>query len=174
MINIINAKKYCREDISLIENYELAVSDTNEMWAIHHRDECKVLPSGITVIRTAAELKEDGRYYKCPANELIFLTNSEHFKLHRSHLSPSGFTGRHHSEEAKKSIRTKLTGRKRPLRNAVWSAKLGYWRGKNKTNEQKAKWCALIAERKEAYHLYKNNGGELKWNDWLSQMKLKK
>lgn len=171
MINIRNAKKYCREDISLIENYVLAISDTNEMWAIHHRDECKVLPSGITVIRTAAELKEDGRYYKCPANELIFLTNSEHFKLHRRHLSPSGFTGHQHSQEAKNSMRTKLTGRKRPSRNAEWSAKLGHWRGKTKTEEQKAKWCALLAERKEAYHLYKINGGELKWNEWLSQMK---
>ena len=31
MINIRNAKKYCSEDLSLIENYELAISDSNEM-----------------------------------------------------------------------------------------------------------------------------------------------
>ena len=171
MINVRNAKKYCSDDLSLIENYDKAVADTTQMWAIHHRDEVKVLPSGITVIRTASELKEDNRYYNCPANELIFLTNSEHFKLHRKFHSPSGFTGHHHSKEAKDSMSVKLSGRKRPQRTAEWSAKLGHWRGKTKTEEQKAKWCALLAERKNAYQLYKNNGGELKWNAWLRQLK---
>ena len=91
--------------------------------------------------------------------------------MHRKFLSPSGFAGHHHSKEAKDSMRVKLSGRKRPQRTAEWSAKLGHWRGKTKTAEQKAKWCALLTERKNAYQLYKNNGGELKWNDWLKQLK---
>lgn len=38
MINEINVHSYCKEDISKIENYELAVNDT-EMWECHHRTE---------------------------------------------------------------------------------------------------------------------------------------
>ena len=83
MINIIYANAYCKEDISLIENYEQAVSD-NEVWDCHHRDEIRTLPSGITVIRTRQDLLDDGRYFHCPANELIFLTRSNHNKLHKT------------------------------------------------------------------------------------------
>ena len=82
MINEYNAKKYCKEDISLIENYEQAVNDNNQMWVCHHREEIKILPSGMTVIRSHKDLKENGRYYGCPANELIFLTKKEHQRLH--------------------------------------------------------------------------------------------
>lgn len=87
MINEICAKNYCREDVSLIENYEKAITDTTQTWVCHHRDEIKVLPSGMTVIRSYKDLKENGRYYGCPANELIFLTKSEHNRLHNMHMS---------------------------------------------------------------------------------------
>ena len=40
MINKRNAKLYCSEDISLIENYQEAISDQTKMWDIHHRQEC--------------------------------------------------------------------------------------------------------------------------------------
>ena len=85
MINKYSAKKYCKEDISLIENYDKAIADTTKMWECHHRNEIKVLPSGMTVICTKQELKENDHYYNCPANELIFLTQSEHRKLHNIH-----------------------------------------------------------------------------------------
>ena len=81
MVNFKKAKSYCKEDISLIENYDKAMQDNTQTWECHHRDEYKVLPSGIIVIRTAQELIENGRYYKCPANELIFLTREEHMKI---------------------------------------------------------------------------------------------
>ena len=82
MINEYYAKKYCKEDISLIENYEQAVNDNNQMWVCHHKEEIKVLPSGMTVIHSYKELKEKGLYYGRPANELIFLTKKEHQRLH--------------------------------------------------------------------------------------------
>ena len=82
MINKYAAKKYCKEDISLIENYDKAIADTTQVWHCHHRDEVKVLPSGMTVICSRQNLIENDRYYNCPANELIFLTKSEHLKLH--------------------------------------------------------------------------------------------
>ena len=31
------ARKFCCEDISLIENYALAVADTTQTWDCHHR-----------------------------------------------------------------------------------------------------------------------------------------
>lgn len=82
MIDSYRASKYCCEDITLIENYDEAIADTTQTWQIHHKDEIKVLPSGMIVYRTQQELIENGRYYNCPANELIFLTKSEHSKLH--------------------------------------------------------------------------------------------
>ena len=30
-------KKFCNEDISLIENYNKAISDSNQTWDCHHR-----------------------------------------------------------------------------------------------------------------------------------------
>lgn len=81
MINFKKAKSYCKEDISLIENYDKAMADSTQTWECHHRDEYKVLPSGMVVIRSCYELMENGRYYKCPANELIFLTKEEHMKI---------------------------------------------------------------------------------------------
>lgn len=75
-------KRYCKDDISLVENYDKAIADHTQMWECHHRDEIKTLPSGIVVYRSAADLKASGRYWKCPANELIFLTESEHMLLH--------------------------------------------------------------------------------------------
>lgn len=39
MINYDQAKRYCAEDISKIENFEDAALDTTETWDIHHRRE---------------------------------------------------------------------------------------------------------------------------------------
>ena len=89
MINFKKAKSYCREDISLIENYDKAMEDKTQTWECHHRDEYKVLPSGIVVIRSCNELIENGRYYKCPANELIFLTKEEHMKIPCKKIAPN-------------------------------------------------------------------------------------
>ena len=89
MINFKKAKSYCREDISLIENYDKAMADNTQTWECHHRDEYKVLPSGMVVIRSCQELMENDRYYKCPANELIFLTKEEHMKIPCGKVAPN-------------------------------------------------------------------------------------
>lgn len=77
-----DCSKICSEDLSKIENYQEAISDTKRKWVLHHRDEYRILPSGIEVWRSKDELKENGRYFLVPANELIFLTPSDHTKLH--------------------------------------------------------------------------------------------
>lgn len=75
--------KYVKDGrIDLIENYELAKADNFKGWDIHHRDEIKVLPSGIKVIRTREDLMNNNRYYSCPPNELIWLTHKEHISIH--------------------------------------------------------------------------------------------
>ena len=79
MISEYYAKKFCCDDISLIENYELAIADTTQTWDCHHRGE--ILPCGRF---SSNDLKKFGLYYKRPASELIFLTKAEHNRLHKS------------------------------------------------------------------------------------------
>lgn len=74
MINELNAKLFCKEDISLIDNYEEAMNDT-EMWDLHHRTE-------IWWNCSRQELKDNECYYNRPAKELIFLTKAEHRAIH--------------------------------------------------------------------------------------------
>lgn len=80
MININNAKKYCSEDISLIENYHQAITDEENYWEIHHLRECD--QNGRTLF-TYKQLKEMDLYYNRPASELIFVTRYMHMNLHR-------------------------------------------------------------------------------------------
>lgn len=116
-----NALKLCREDVSLIENYDKAMADNEHIWVCHHRDEIKTLPSGRTVIRSPEELKENGRYYNCPANELIFMTMNEHNALHAANRS----------EESLKK-----------LSESTAKNHSHYWKGKKMTIEHRAKLAA--------------------------------
>lgn len=80
--------KICCDDISLIENYKEAIND-EKMWECHHR-----LETDLDVSRQY--LINNNLYFNRPASELIFLTRSEHNKIHKlnSHLA----------EETKKKI----------------------------------------------------------------------
>ena len=80
MINKYKAKRFCSEDISLIENYQEAIADEERTWDIHHRRECD--ENGRTLF-TKKQLIEMNLYVKRPASELIFVTRSMHWKLHR-------------------------------------------------------------------------------------------
>ena len=79
MINTSIAKSYCREDLSLIENYNEAANDLTQTWDCHHRLE---IQNEKVVLRS--DLIKQGLYYHRPAEELIFLTHSEHVTLHKS------------------------------------------------------------------------------------------
>lgn len=70
---------YCCEDLSLIENYDKAISDDTQTWRCHHRLE--IQDEG-KLIYTPKQLENLGLYYNRPASELIFLTLSEHNTLH--------------------------------------------------------------------------------------------
>ena len=102
MINEINAKKFCKDDISLIENYDKAIADTTQTWECHHRRETIYSRSG---------LKEVGEYYNRPACELIFLTPVDHRRLHKFGKQ-SGMSGKHQSAEARKKMSEARKGKR--------------------------------------------------------------
>lgn len=81
------AKRFCNEDISLIENYDKAINDKTQTWHCHHRLEISCGYSAIDLI------KKDMYLYR-PAEELIFLTPKEHCALHKNRF------GHKHSEES--------------------------------------------------------------------------
>ena len=114
------AKAFCCENISLIENYELAVADQTQKWDCHHRN-------GIQFSRD--ELKAMGLYWKRPANELIFMTASEHRKMHKAGKNNPMYGktgenapnyGRHWSDETKNKLSEAQRGEKSHNAKAVY------------------------------------------------------
>lgn len=73
MIRKENAEKYCCEDISKIYGYNEAVLDKENYWDCHH---C------LGLVWTQRQLIEMGLYYNQPADRLMFVTKSQHKKLH--------------------------------------------------------------------------------------------
>lgn len=98
MIDEVRAKKYCKEDISKIENYDKAIADTTQTWICHHR-------TAIWWNCTTKDLIENKCYYHRKACELIFVTESEHKSLHH--------TGKTLSDETKKKISEARKGKPR-------------------------------------------------------------
>lgn len=99
-----NIQKFCCEDISLIENYKQAISDTTQTWDCHHRLETDL---GLT----RDELIKQNKYFNVPASELIFLTRAEHVRLHS--------IGRQQSEESNRKrsdvMKIKYKGKCNPM-----------------------------------------------------------
>ena len=161
MISEDYAKSYCRDDISLIENYDQAIADTTQMWHCHHRRE---------TIFSKADLIEIGEYYNRPACELIFLTPLEHNRLHhlgkhpseesRKKISeankgennprfgkPSTFKGKHHSAETRKKMSESRKGKNHPFFGKHHS---------EKTRRKMSK--ALIGNKRQLGKHWYNNG----------------
>lgn len=71
---------YCiPSEYELIENYEIAKADNFKGWSCHHRLELHP-DNSIRFIRES--LKRLGLYLNRPANELIFLKQDEHARMH--------------------------------------------------------------------------------------------
>lgn len=96
MINEKRVRKFCKEDLSKIKNYDKAIADTTQVWDCHHMTEtwwnC-----------TRKELIENECYYNRKACELIFLTHSEHARLHKKG-EKNPMYGKTHSEETRRKI----------------------------------------------------------------------
>ena len=105
MICLQTVEEYCKEYWK-IENYQEAVNDTTRTWHCHHRYE-------IDYNLSALELQALGFYFNRPFYELIFLTPSEHKRLHHTGkpfqknnqyylLRSKDF---HHTEETKQKMK---------------------------------------------------------------------
>lgn len=100
MINKSKAQWFCKDDISLIENYEIAINDKTQTWHCHHRRETVFSRNDLIAI---------GEYFKRPAVELIFLTPKEHYQLHQN--GNKNMLGKKHSEESKRKMSEALKGK---------------------------------------------------------------
>lgn len=121
------------QDFTKIENYSQAVLDTSQTWDCHHRLETHYLQNGKWIERkkhlTREQLIAEGTYYDVPPSDLIFLTRSEHMKVHHYNkglklsdetkekisIAKKGqipwIKGKKHSKETKKIISDKIRGR---------------------------------------------------------------
>lgn len=128
-----NIERVCKE-YWLIENYELAINDS-DIWECHHRIE--VSEDGQHTVYSKKDLIERGLYFDRQPEELIFITKSEHHKLHKNTIEyrekfigrevsdatrkkmseaakkahkreNNGFYGKHQSEETKRRISEKM------------------------------------------------------------------
>ena len=78
--------RYCKDDLFLIENYKKALNDA-EVWDCHHRLETHDSDGRKRLLEISRkELIKLNMYWDRPANELIFLTREEHYKLHQKNF----------------------------------------------------------------------------------------
>ena len=102
-----SAKKFCRDDISLIENYSEALADTTQVWYVHHRN-----GEPCTGLRRA-DLKKMNMYYNRPASELKFVTYKMHDAIHGNSTNwGKANKGKQLSTEHKRKIAIARKGKK--------------------------------------------------------------
>lgn len=130
-----NLFKYCKE-ISKVENYELAINDTENIWDCHHRLE--IMPfSGNNC--SADFLKEQNMYFNVKPEELIFLKHSEHTAIHNK--ANKGKSTKPLSEETKRKISESMKGHKS---KAPWN------KGKSLTEEHKRRISISVKQAKSS------------------------
>ena len=124
MLNEFYSKKFCCDDISLIENYNLAINDKSQTYACHHRLEIQ----GDKLI-SKQELINQNLYYNRPASELIFLTKSDYQSLHMKGFPKSedhrkklsiAHKGSHHQHSQETILKMK-----HPHKKYKWSTPTG-------------------------------------------------
>lgn len=118
------AKKFCCEDVSLIENYEEAMKDTEHRWVIHHRLETHTSDGERRPVDLSVEeLIALGMYWNRPASELIFMKNSEHSKFNKGKLKgqPAWNKGLQTSEETRRKQSDAHKGKPGPNKGKHWS-----------------------------------------------------
>lgn len=129
-------KLYC-DNIENVENYDKANADGFKGWECHHRLETHNSDGERRLVNiTLEELIALDMRYNRPPEELIFLTKSEHCKLH--HIGNKNMKGKHHSEEARKKISDSMKGERNPMK------------GKHLSEETKQKMAETI-KRKKCY-----------------------
>lgn len=125
---------YC-DDYEQIENYELAVEDTEYIWTCHHKLEAFYL---------AKELQEMGRYFQVKPRELVFVKDD---KEHRKWPHK----GYKRSEECKQKIREANLGKKQSKETIEKRAKK--LKGKCGKYERTDEWKNNLSKAKKGKKL---------------------
>lgn len=179
-------QQYCKDDISKIENYELAKADNFKGWHIHHRLE---LTLDGEFAHTVEDLKRMGMYYNRPYFELIFLTKSEHQRIHAKNRSIStlnkmkstlllqhrkfgklnNFYGKHHSYNTKQKISKANKGRKRTKEFKELQSSLR--KGKPLSSVNRLNKAKAQAEIGVKWQQYKSSGGTMTYNEFRASIK---
>lgn len=151
-------QRLCSEDISLIENYDKAISDETQTWHCHHKFE-------IDMNLSFKQLIEKNLYWKRPASELIFLTPHKHKSLHHK--------GKHYSEETKYKISEAKKGKPAPWASNQKSEETkrkmseshkgvtSPYKGKHRSEETKKK----MSEARKGKHWYIGEDGKRHYTD---------
>lgn len=142
---------FCRTP-ELIENYGKAIADTTQTWQCHHRLETHNSDGERRLVDiSSAELIALGMYYDRPPEELIFLTELEHKRLHNVE---KGMKGKHHSEEWKRKMKGHSVSEetRKKISEALKGKRLGK-KGKPCSEETKKK----MSEAHKGKHWF-NNG----------------
>lgn len=165
MINERYAHKFCRDDISKIENYDKAIADASQTWHIHHRLELTL--DGDFAL-TAEQLKMHDMYYNRPYYELIFLTQVEHVRLHMEGKN-NPLYGKQLSDETRRKISEAKKGKQRSedTRRKISEAH----KGKYHSEETRRKISEAQVEIGVKYRIYKSNGGSMSYNEFRSSIK---
>lgn len=120
---------YLEGDETKIENYAEAASDKTQVWVCHHRRE--LVPDR----KTIEDLKVMGLYWNQPPEALVFMTASEHMRLHGNGAN---------NPMAGKSSWEKCTPEQKADRAARYSASM---KGKNAGKRQWHKFVNGVLER---------------------------
>lgn len=142
MINVYKTKQKCKDDISLIENYEKAINDKTQTWVCHHRRE---LNEDCSFAYSMDDLIAIDLYYDRPAEELIFMTPFEHQSMHDKANNPNKKGHPVHnkgvpmSEEQKNKISNTLKGKFSGERHPLY--------GKKRSEETKKKMSESLKGR---------------------------
>lgn len=136
---------YC-DDFESIENYEKAKADNFIGWECHHRLETHTSDGERRLVDIShKELIALDMYYHRPANELIFMTTSEHRSFSQK--------GKHHTEEAKRKLRESRKGSHHTEEYKIMMSEINKGEnnpmfGRHHSDETKNK----IAEKKKGRH----------------------
>ena len=162
MISVKHVCAYCREDISLIENYEEAINSP-EKWHCHHRLETHFEDGTMRPLDSflsGPDLIKQNLYYGRPASELIFLSIKDHFSLHSKSLKYK----QRMSESIKKVTSTKEY---REKMSKALKGKNTWSKGKKHSEEHKQKTSKGLKD------YYKNHENPMKGKHQTDEAKAK-
>ena len=116
MISLNCVSNYCKEDISLIENYNEAIN-SNKQYDCHHRLETELNVSKQYLI-------DNNLYLNRPASELKFVTSKMHNNLHDAGSTTRFGASKGHSNKGKH-----LSDATKAKMSAAQKGRVGYTKG---------------------------------------------